>query len=171
MATPPGVPRPHRPRSSPRPLRPGGQAPAFALHVTTHQYVALQDYQDQRLVLVFYVADWHPVCTAQLGLYQEMLSAFGRLGAAVVAISPDSLWSHAAFARSLRLGFPLLTDRPPPGATARRYGIPGRSRGLFVVDERGLIRWSDVSPETVNPGADGILTTLEQLAIQDGRPQ
>jgi alkyl hydroperoxide reductase subunit AhpC len=39
-------------------------------------------------------------------------------------------------------------------------------RALFVIDEEGVIRWSYVSPIGINPGADGILTALEQM---DGR--
>jgi len=34
---------------------------------------------------------------------------------------------------------------------------------LFVLDAAGIIRWSYLSPVAVNPGADGILATLEAL--------
>ena len=34
----------------------------------------------------------------------------------------------------------------------------------FVIDSGGVIRWSYVSPVGVNPGADGILEALEQIA-------
>jgi hypothetical protein len=33
-----------------------------------------------------------------------------------------------------------------------------------VIDGEGIIRWSYVSPIGVNPGADGILEALEDLA-------
>jgi len=36
-------------------------------------------------------------------------------------------------------------------------------RALFVIDANGVIRWSYVSPVGVNPGADGILSALEEL--------
>jgi hypothetical protein len=32
-----------------------------------------------------------------------------------------------------------------------------------VIDERGIIRWSYLSPVGINPGADGILNALETL--------
>jgi alkyl hydroperoxide reductase subunit AhpC len=38
---------------------------------------------------------------------------------------------------------------------------------LFVIDADGIVRWSYVSPVGVNPGADGILRALENLA-KDG---
>jgi alkyl hydroperoxide reductase subunit AhpC len=36
-------------------------------------------------------------------------------------------------------------------------------RALFVLDDKGVIRWSYLSPIGVNPGADGILSALEGL--------
>jgi len=32
-----------------------------------------------------------------------------------------------------------------------------------VIDEEGVIQWSYLSPDGINPGADGILDALEQL--------
>src|SRR5688572_18656333 len=93
------------------PIAAGARAPAFALPCAPHCTATLDDFRGRRLVLAFYVADWHPVCEAQLALYQELLPELERLGAAIVALSTDSGWSHAAFARSLGLGFPLLADR------------------------------------------------------------
>ena len=51
---------------------------------------------------------------------------------------------------------------------ARRYGVyrwqdGTTERALFVIDDDGVIRWSYVSPIGVNPGADGVLTALENL--------
>ena len=37
------------------------------------------------------------------------------------------------------------------------------ARALFVIDSKGIIRWSMLSPDGVNPGADGILSALEKL--------
>ena len=37
------------------------------------------------------------------------------------------------------------------------------ARALFVIDDKGIIRWSHLSPDGINPGADGILSALENL--------
>jgi peroxiredoxin len=37
-------------------------------------------------------------------------------------------------------------------------------RALFVIDPSGAIFWSYLSPIGVNPGADGILRALEDIA-------
>jgi alkyl hydroperoxide reductase subunit AhpC len=39
-------------------------------------------------------------------------------------------------------------------------------RALFVIDGKGIIRWSYVSPMGVNPGANGILRALESLGVK-----
>jgi peroxiredoxin len=46
------------------------------------------------------------------------------------------------------------------------YGLGMSERALFVLDEDGVIAWSYLSPIGVNPGADGILSALEELARQ-----
>ena len=39
-------------------------------------------------------------------------------------------------------------------------------RALFVVDKDGIIDWSYVSPIEINPGAHGVLNSLESLNTQ-----
>jgi alkyl hydroperoxide reductase subunit AhpC len=69
------------------------------------------------------------------------------------------------------LRFPLLSDFEPKGAVSRAFGVYNQrdgtsQRALFVIDSEGIVRWSYVSPDEVNPGADGILRALEDLARQ-----
>ena len=75
-----------------------------------------------------------------------------------------------------KLHFPLLADFEPKGDVARRYGVyrhkDGVSeRALFVIDADGKIHWSFVSPIGVNPGADGLLSALEDLQNKQPMPQ
>jgi peroxiredoxin len=146
----------------------GTPAPAFELRSTPDQFVRLGDFSGRRLIMAFYPADWSPVCTDQMALYNEILPEFQELGAALVGISIDHAWCHVAFAQSRNLHFPLLADFHPKGDVAEAYGVYddelGMSeRALFVIDEEGVIRWSHVSPIGVNPGADGILAALESM--------
>ena len=149
-------------------LREGTTAPNFCLHSTPDQTVSLSDLQGRRVILAFYPADWSPVCGDQMTLYQEILPEFKRHHAELLGISVDGAWCHAAFARDRKIHFPLLADFEPKGAVAREYGVyltgaGTAGRALFVLDERGVIKWSYVSPVGVNPGADGILDALESL--------
>jgi peroxiredoxin len=149
-------------------LSAGTLAPDFALPSTPDQRVSLKELRGRPVVLAFYPADWSPVCSDQMGLYNEMLAEFGKYDAEIMGISVDGVWSHAAFARDRKLHFPLLADFQPKGDVSRRYGAyiekDGESaRALFVIDPKGVIRWSYLSPEGINPGANGILTALERL--------
>lgn len=157
--------------TSPAPaiLAAGTVAPDFALNATPDQVLRLSELRGRPVILVFYPADWSPVCGDQVALYNEMLSEFREYDAAILGISVDGVWCHAAFAGDRNLHFPLLADFEPKGAVARQYGAyrdeEGTSeRALFVLDREGIIRWSYCSPIAVNPGADGILNALESIA-------
>lgn len=150
----------------------GTPAPDFALKSTPDQVVKLSEFRGRPVVLAFYPADWSPVCGDQMGLYNEMLSEFQEFGAEILGISVDGPWSHSAFSRDRKLHFPLLADFEPKGEVARLYGVYRESdgtseRALFVIDAEGVIRWSYVSPVGINPGADGILSALEELQGQE----
>ena len=144
-------------------------APEFSLFATPDQKLRLTDLKGKRVILAFYPADWSPVCSDQMALYSETLKLFHKFNAEVVGISVDSKWCHMAFAQNRNLHFPLLSDFEPKGDVSRLYGayneIEGESkRALFVIDEQGIIQWSYLSPDGINPGADGILDALEELS-------
>ncbi|MEA2705276.1 MAG: hypothetical protein QOH22_64 [Gemmatimonadaceae bacterium] len=154
--------------SAPAILPAGTPAPDFVLHSAPDRTLRLSELRGHPVILVFYPADWSPVCGDQVALYNEILPEFREYGAELLGISVDSAWCHAAFAENRKLRFPLLADFEPKGAVARTYGAyrdqDGTSeRALFVLDSDGVIRWSYCSPIGVNPGADGILNALESL--------
>ena len=150
-------------------LKPGSLAPDFSLRSTPDQKVSLSEFRGENVVLVFYPADWSPVCGDQLALYNEVLPDIKRFDARIIGISADGVWCHLAYAKQRNLHFTLLSDQHPQGAAARQYGVFREQEGvceraLFVIDKDGVIRWSYVSPIGVNPGADGILNALESLS-------
>lgn len=135
--------------------------------------VSLNHFRGRPVVLAFYPADWSPVCGDQAVLYNEILPIFEEYKAQLLGISVDGVWCHRAFAEANNLDFPLLADFEPKGAVARAYGVyreeDGFSeRALFVIDAKGVIRWSYVSPIDLNPGANGILANLEALQTEGG---
>lgn len=149
-------------------LKPGTTAPDFCLPTTPDQTVSLSEFRGKNVVLVFYPADWSPVCGDQLALYNEILPMIRRRNAEVLAISVDGVWCHLAYRKDRKLQFPLISDFEPKGDIARRYGAYRQKEGvseraIFVINDKGVIHWSYVSPIGVNPGADGILDALESL--------
>ncbi len=151
------------------PLPAGTPAPEFRLARTPDQAVSLRELRGRPVILAFYPADWSPVCGDQMALYNEVLPEFERYNAQLLGVSVDGAWCHLAFARDRKLRFPLLADFEPKGTVARAYGVYRErdgiaERALFVIDAEGVVRWSDVSPVGVNPGADGILRALDTIA-------
>lgn len=143
-------------------------APEFSLFATPDQRLSLSEFREKKVILCFYPADWSPVCSDQLALYNEMLSYFRKYNAELIAVSVDSKWSHLAFSQERKLHFPLLADFEPKGNVALAYGvydaIEGQSqRAIFVIDEQGIIQWNYLSPIGINPGAEGILEILQKL--------
>lgn len=150
------------------PLSPGTPAPDFTLPSGPGKTISLSDYRGRPVILFFYPADWSPVCGDQAVLYNELNPIFQTYNAQVIGISVDGIWCHEAFANHNNLQFPLLSDFEPKGVIARMYGVYRQENGyseraLFVIDSEGIIHWSYVSPVNVNPGADGILSALDDL--------
>lgn len=162
------------------PLPPGTAAPPFRMlaadaavlppgtRIPPEEWRALDEQRGSPVVLVFYPADFTPVCGEELAIFNEVLPELERHGAKVFGISVDSAWCHRAFAQDRHLRFPLLADFHPKGEVSRRYrsyreqdGFAERS--LFVLDRDGKVFWSYVSPIDVNPGVDGVLDALERL--------
>ena len=149
-------------------LAPGTLAPDFELSCTPDQKLKLSELRGKKIILAFYPADWSPVCSDQMSLYNEMLKFFSRHNAQLIGISVDSKWCHLAFSENHKFHFPLLADFEPKGAISKLYKVydekEGESlRALYVLDEKGIIRWNYLSPVGINPGADGILNALEDL--------
>lgn len=149
-------------------LAAGTPAPNFTLHSTPDQTVSLAELRGKPCVLAFYPADWSPVCGDEMAIFNAVLPDIEELGARLIGISVDGVWCHAAFANARHLHFPLLADFEPKGKVARQFGVYREAdgiteRALFVIDEKGTIAWSYLSPIGVNPGADGVLRALEAL--------
>ncbi len=126
----------------------GDRAPDFTLPGTegtpeSHRDHTLSEYAGRPVVLVFYPGDSTPVCTRQLNTYTAEIEAFREVDAQVLAISPQSIASHDAFAAAQGgFGFPLLSDDGK--RVGRRYGILGPvgfyRRSVFVIDGAGVVR-------------------------------
>jgi peroxiredoxin len=151
-----------------RPLQPGDAAPEFSLPATPDQLVKLSELQGP-VVLIFYPADWSPVCGDELSMFEAAAGLFANHGAQLVGISVDSSWCHVAFKADRKLDFPLLADFHPKGAVAKSYGVfrdddDTTERALFVLDAEHNIAWSYVSPVGISPGVDGALRAVEALS-------
>jgi peroxiredoxin len=145
----------------------GAQAPDFTLLDQDQNEVSLADFAGGKLVVAFYPADFSPVCTDQLSIYQEVLGEIESRGARLVGVSVDSPYAHKAFQEQLGIRIPLLSDFHPKGEMSRAYGALIEERGhtnrsLVVVDEHGIVSFSmATATPTEIPGANLIFDALE----------
>jgi peroxiredoxin len=145
----------------------GAKAPEFTLPDQDGQPVSLAGFRGRTVVLAFYPADFSPVCTDQLSVYQEVLGQFEERGAKLLGISVDGGFCHRAFRSHLNLDIPLLADFHPKGDVAKAYGVWSEeyglsSRALVMVNAEGIVEWSYMSPPLEVPGANLIFDALDQ---------
>src|SRR4051795_10363377 len=129
--------------TSSKPLAAGTPAPDFTLPNGPDGELTLSNLRGRPAVLVFYPADWSPVCGDELALFNEVLPEFQRYDAQLVGISVDGVWCHQTYAKTRNLEFPLLADFEPKGEVSRKYDAyrtpDGVSeRALFVLDADGV---------------------------------
>jgi peroxiredoxin len=87
------------------PLPAGTLAPDFTLPRSPDAQLRLSDLHGRPVILVFYPADWSPVCGDEVSLFNEILPEFQRHGAELIGISVDGVWCHQAFAQARNLRF------------------------------------------------------------------
>jgi peroxiredoxin len=149
-------------------IEPGTPAPDFTLPDQDGKEVSLSDFAGQTVVLVFYPADFSPVCTDQLNVYQEVLPELEERGAVLVGISVDGAFCHKAFQQHLGITIPLLADFHPKGEVVEAYGVWAESHGvatraLVMVGPDGVVKWSHRSPSPLEvPGANLIFDALDE---------
>ena len=148
-------------------IEPGTPAPDFTLPDQDGNEVSLSAFRGRTVVLVFYPADFSPVCTDQLSVYQEVLPELEQAGATLLGISVDGAYCHRAFRDHLGTSISLLADFHPKGEGAKQYGVWSEERGvagraLVLVGPDGKVGWSYLSPPLEVPGANLIFDALDQ---------
>lgn len=156
--------------------RVGDKAPDFNLNAATGDgqgltRVSLEDYKGKWLVLFFYPADFTFVCPTEITGYSKRTDDFKKLGAELLAASVDSEYSHQAWINGDlgKINFPIASDMTKE--IARELGILLEDdgialRGLFIIDPKGIIRYSVVHDLNVGRSVDETLRVL--AALQNG---
>jgi peroxiredoxin Q/BCP len=154
-------------------LKVGDRAPEFALPAATRDSILSAkagpaDYAGKRVViLAFYPADWSGGCTKEMCTLRDNFTDLGTLGAVVLGISGDYVYSHREWARALDLPFTLLSDHNH--AVARTYesiaeGRDQNLRTIYVIDTRGLIAYIDPAYKAGTPESfDALRQALKSI--------
>ena len=149
-------------------MKTGDEAPPFALRDQNGAAVTLASlHAEGPAVVFFYPKDGTPVCTAEACAFRDAYETFTAAGAKVAGISSDDADSHARFAASYHLPFPLLWDEG--GKTRASWGVPKTlgvlpGRATYVVDREGVVRHVFVSQLEAKRHVDEALGVIRGLA-------
>ena len=156
----------------------GQPAPDFEMPSTKNieklnEPVRLSDYRGQWLALLFYPLDFTFVCPTELTTFSDKYEEFEDVGAEVIGVSTDSVFSHRAWLQTPRekngvegLRYPLASDITKQ--VSRDYGVLIEDRGvalrgLFVIDPEGTLRYAVVHDLNVGRSADETLRVIQAL--------
>lgn len=146
----------------------GQPAPDFELPADDGSSFRLSNRRGRRTLLVFYPGDDTSVCTAQLCEYRDGVEAFQGLDTDVVGINGDSLDSHKKFRVKYNLPFTLLSDADLKVADAYDCrALMGMKRGVYLIDESGVIRYRHVEALSVfRRSRDELVQAIQALGAQ-----
>ena len=129
----------------------GTMAPEFELTNQHGEKISLASFRGKKnVVVIFYPFAFSGICTGELCSLRDDLAAFQNDDVELLAISCDPMFSLKAFAEHEGYKFSLLADFWPHGEVAKKYGVFQEERGFstrgtFVIDKSGVIRWSVVN--------------------------
>ncbi|KAH8035317.1 hypothetical protein HPB51_004558 [Rhipicephalus microplus] len=139
--------------------------------------IKLSDYKDKYLVLFFYPLDFTFVCPTEIIAFSDRAEEFRKIDCEVVACSTDSHFCHLAWINTPRkegglgeMNIPLLADKN--SKIARAYGVLKEDegipfRGLFIIDNKGLLRQMTINDLPVGRSVDETLRLVQAFQYTD----
>lgn len=170
----------------------GDKAPAFTLKDADGNVVSSEALLAKGpLIVSFYRGVWCPYCNMELQALQAALPEFEKLGASLVAISPQTAPNSRKSMRENKLSFPILSD--VKGETGAAFGLrfalpdylvelykslksdlptfnddPSWSLPMparYVIGQDGTILYAEVNPDyTQRPEPAALLPVLRKAA-------
>lgn len=167
----------------------GDKAPSFELKDPEDRVVRSEDLLEYGpLIVSFYRGVWCPYCNMELQALEAAKPAFERLGASLVAISPQTAPNSRKSVRQNRLTFPILSDTHGDigAAFGLRFSLPPDLVDLYktlkndlptfnddpswslpmparyLIGQDGTILYADVNPDyTRRPEPEALIAVLE----------
>jgi peroxiredoxin (alkyl hydroperoxide reductase subunit C) len=134
--------------------------------------VSLSDYKGKKVVLFFYPLDFTFVCPTEILAFSDAIKEFEARDTQVLGVSVDSHFSHWAWANTeiknggiKGVSFPLVSDLSKSIAADYNVLLPGgiALRGLFLVDEAGILRHITVNDLPLGRNVEEVLRVVDAL--------
>jgi peroxiredoxin len=136
-----------------RAMKVGDKAPAFRLRDSEGNVVSSSELLEAGpLIVSFYRGVWCPYCNIELQALQSAFPQYRKLGATIVAISPQTRPNSRRSARENGLTYPILSDtRGEVGAAfGLKFNLPGYLVELYKKAKIDLASFND-DPEWTLP--------------------
>jgi len=122
------------------------------------------------IVLFFYPLDFTFVCPTEIIAFSDRIDEFEKIGTQVIGVSVDSQYTHLAWKNTPRnqgglgeIRYPLLSDLSKDAAFA--YGVlledGVAARGLFIIDDKGILQSYTVNNLSVGRNVDEALRLVQ----------
>lgn len=153
----------------------GHAAPNFtatAVYDQEFKIINLSDYRGKYVILFFYPLDFTFVCPTEITSFSDSYEQFSSLNTEILGVSVDSEYSHLAWLQTERengglgdLKYPLISDLTK--SISRSYNVltqEGKAlRGLFLIDDKGIIQYSVVNNLDFGRNVDETLRALHAV--------
>jgi peroxiredoxin len=116
----------------------------------------------QPTLLAFFAQEWDPARDQQLWAYNEVLKRVPG-GGAVLGLTQHGCACEIMLDGEDTARIALLSDLGVEGEIARRFGVPS-TQAIFVLDERGVVRWRHVAIDGQRPPRDELDAVLAPVA-------
>ncbi len=120
----------------------GKKVPSVKLDSTLGKKIGLNQYKGKNVLVVFFCFCFSPICTLEFQDFAKHYKKFKKAGVELVGVSTDSTWAQRAWARLLKLPFPLLSDTGK--LMSKKFGVLHKfgfaNRAYVLVDRKGVIR-------------------------------
>ena len=146
----------------------GQPAPGFTARNQHGELLTATGLRGAPAVIIFYPWAFSSICRDELAAVRDDHEGFVALGARVLAVSCDAMYTLRAYADAEGIAFDLMSDHWPHGAIAQAYGVFDRQsgcarQGTFVLDSTGLISWQEVNQINERRNLSAVLAATANL--------
>ena len=156
------------------PISVGSKAPDFTLKSKSPADVEVKlsnNFGTKNTVLLFFPLAFTGVCTKEMCDLTAGLDAYAGLGADVIAVSVDSPFAQAAWAKQEKIGITLASDLNKAVITQSDVMFPRlagvgdpAARAAFVIDKSGVVQYSEQTPTPKDlPNFEAVKAVLAKL--------